>query len=546
MARKKTTNKSIAQTEQTIDISTTGGGVSLASLTESVATADVSSEREQPSYVYGAEATIDNSGYVTASLEELVTDAMPYAPNSGMSIGQLVDPSVCIDYRQIKRKKLKATTKDGSVYRFTGKPEQFPLVRVKDNPSEKYSNSQIVYYEDIEVVNPQRAVTLILDDMDFKCDVVVNDADTSFGIIYDTVGSQGQEIKICVDASTKKSDLSFNLIVRPDPAEEELFKEYINPKSTLSSGEKTSNNWQWTSPDTGTVNNKITSTAAPKPDKDFNVDNKKTTVAGKSVYFLADFTVTNMTHDITLTVRAKKNQRAKIIVFSDGNVVGRNNENDSIILLSPQTQGQYYTDRKDPFNWDMNFSLINTVKYEKIKFSWLGESSSDRYKDYKKSTTGYWATEDNIDKEASSTDGLNVSSSDSTDYGLSFSIDRSSPKTYYAAVYAKKVFKSTKVKIYISYESLDGFQVSTPYIQKTTPGYISVNNEEVKATEVTEGMYMARYSLHEEDMVVDSSSDDNESYPQFIIKNVDVDTTKYTNVYVSGLAKRSAPTVLPD
>lgn len=215
----------------------------------------------------------------------------------------------------------------------------------------------------------------------------------------------------------------------------------------------------------------------------FKVNNTKDT---EGHYFIYPFVFDYLTEDVTLRINGYKNQHGKIVVFADANEIVRNlsmdpyntypkdaittSTGDSIVVLSPQTSGRMYTERNDPFYWRMTVSLINTVKYELSKFTFLGNADDARFKKYMSNPNAYWTLKSGeqpanykIETTTSSTEALVVSSDDNSSYKLNFSLSEPEPPVYYAAVCAKQKFKEIDVKIYIGIASKDisQLQVST-------------------------------------------------------------------------------------
>lgn len=215
--------------------------------------------------------------------------------------------------------------------------------------------------------------------------------------------------------------------------------------------------------------------------------------------------VSNLGHDSTYYISAKKIPYAKIILHSDGNVVVRDlceydpttpvekNEGDYIALISPQTTGHINTLRSNPKYYRLSVTLINDTKYERPELSILGAEGSETYSSYMNSQDEYWAS-------ASTVIIKPEENADYIDYQgwLDYTVDISENPNYviHLAFRAKQKFKATNLKLFINYKNPELFQIATNTVKnggfsEDTYPYFSTLNTDAKAQRISDDLYFA-------------------------------------------------------
>ena len=441
---------------------------------------------------------------------------------------------MAVQYKEVRRNLLTVVLSDGTNterIEFNGENDQFPEMTcddgyVQSGNNVRYRNNQVVAEASVKALVPRRFLTVQTDGIDFLCEPTAYN-DTCV-LRYNAMTSQGQIIRLELKNGTSGSTV---IKVRGNDADNAMYEEYTLPEDSEHYPEESYGlmNFRWNCSDIG-----------PDYDGEFSLHRSSEKID------IVD--VSNLGHNSTYCISAKKIPYAKIILHSDGNVVVRDlceydpttpvakNEGDYIALISPQTTGHINTLRSNPKYYRLSVTLINDTKYERPELSILGAEGSETYSSYMNSQDEYWAS-------ASTVIIKPEENADYIDYQgwLNYTVDISENPNYviHLAFRAKQKFKATNLKLFINYKNPELFQIATNTVKnggfsEDTYPYFSTLNTDAKAQRISDDLYFAQYQTRETDF------DRENNFLIYVTNNGFNDAGEYTNVYVSASASSSA------
>ena len=240
---------------------------------------------------------------------------------------------MAVQYKEVRRNLLSIVLSDGTNterIEFNGENDQFPEMTcddgyVQSGNNVRYRNNQVVAEASVKALVPRRFLTVQTEGIDFLCEPT--DYDSTCHLRYNAMTSQGQIIRLELKNGTSGSTV---IKVRDNDADKAMYKEYTLPEDSEHYPEESYGlmNFRWGCSDIG-----------PDYDGEFSLHRSSEKID------IVD--VSNLGHNSTYCISAKKIPYAKIILHSDGNVVVRDlceydpttpvakNEGDYIALISP-------------------------------------------------------------------------------------------------------------------------------------------------------------------------------------------------------------------